>query len=530
MKALVRLTLSTLLALLVVPRETAAQPAPPSPPPPGDNAGQPPTPPPDPVVPPPETAPQPPPAPPATATPPKSDPTTARGVEWTSLRLLREKGTISEAEYASALKDLAGVGGSADPITLVVSKYKVSLYGFSELDLQWDSTQSCQEYCSNFPIQRAGTYRGEHDRLVFAARDSRLGIRFAPPEEHGIRQSGLLEMDFLGPITSSEQGTLTNPVLRIRNAYYKLETPAVDLLVGQTGNLFGWGYAYLVTGAQWPGLPGQMYERTPQIRVSKTIRTDPVTVELAVAAERPVQMDSSVPEGVAGVRLQFNNWVGYHTLFLTTPLVQPASIAVTGDVRGFRFSEFSTNPQASNLRTGGGIAIDGFLPIIPATKASHDNALSVSGELVIGKGTSDMYTALGTASPGNAAIPPAMPGGTPGTYVPNFDPGFAAYDAKGNIELIQWTAYMLGLEYYPPGFDGRLGLDANHGHMQSSNAKKFGDPTKTRDHEDFYAAGLFFDPTKQTRVGIDFGYYGDHYVDGVSATNYSVMQSSWLFF
>jgi hypothetical protein len=211
-------------------------------------------------------------------------------------------------------------------------------------------------------------------------------------------------------------------------------------------------------------------------------------------------------------------------------VVQPASIAVTGDVRGFRFSEFSTNPHVSNFRTGGGIAIDGFLPIIPATKASHDNALSISGELVIGKGTSDMYTALSTASPGNAAIPPAMPGGTPGTYVPNFDPGFAAYDAKGNIELIQWTSYMVGVEYYPPGLDGRLGLSANHGHMQSSNAKKFGDPTKTRDHEDFYAAGLFFDPTKQTRAGIDFGYYGDHYVDGVSATNYSVMFSSWLFF
>jgi len=288
MKTLVRLTLSTLLALLVIPRETSAQPAPPAPPPPADNAGQPPTPPPDSPAPPlteptpsppPETAGQPPPTPPATATPPKSDPTTARGVEWTSLRLLREKGTISEAEYASAVKDLGGVGGSTDPITLVVSKYKVSLYGFTELDLQWDSTQSCQEYCSNFPIQRSGTYRGEHNRLVFAPRDSRIGIRFSPPDEHGIRQSGLLELDFLGPSTTSEQGTWTNPVFRIRSAYYKLETPVVDLQVGQTGNMFGWGYTYLVTGAQWPGLPGQMYQRTPQIKVSKTIRTDALTAK-----------------------------------------------------------------------------------------------------------------------------------------------------------------------------------------------------------------------------------------------------------
>src|SRR5262249_46321457 len=134
------------------------------------------------------------------------------------------------------------------------------------------------------------------------------------------------------------------------------------------------------------------------------------------------------------------------------------------------------------------------------------------------------------ASPGNAAIPAATPAGTPGTYVPNFDPGFAAYDVNGKIELIRWTGYMVGLEYYPPGLDGRLGLDANHGHMQSSNAKNFGDPTKTRDREDFYAAGLFFDPTKQTRVGLDFGLYDDHYVDGSGAQNYSIMLSSWLFF
>jgi len=534
MKTLVRLTLSTLLALLVIPRETSAQPAPPAPPPPADNAGQPPTPPPD-SPPAPAAEPTPPPTPQPAAQPPPpatphADPTVARGVEWTSLRLLREKGTISEAEYASALKDLGGIGGSTDPTTLVVSKFKVSLFGFAQADLEWDSTQSCQEYCSNFPIQKSGTYKGDHNRAVFSPRDSRLGIRFAPPEEHGIRQSGLLEMDFFGPITTSEQGTWTNPVLRIRHAYYKLETPVVDIQVGQTGNLFGWASNYLVTGAQEPGLPGQMYQRTPQIRVSKVIRTDAVIAELAVAAERPVQMDSGLPEGVAGVRMQFPGWTGFHTLYLTTPLVQPASIAVTGDLRGFRIAEFSAAPKVAHARTGGGVAIDAFLPIVPATQASHDNAFALSGELVIGKGTSDMYTALSTASPGNPPIPAAMPGGPAGTYVPNFDAGFAAYDAMGNVELIQWTSYMVGAEYYPPGLDGRLGLFASYGHMQSSNASKFGDPTKTRDHEDFFGSGFYVNPTKQTRVGLDFGFYGDHYVDGTSANNYSILSSSWLFF
>lgn len=532
MKALVRLTLSTLFALLVIPRETSAQPAPPQPAPAPDTAGQPPAPSPDSAQP---AQPQPqadnivqPPAP-AAPTPAPADAGKARGVEWASLNLLRAKGIISEAEYASAMKDLGGIGAPTDPTTFVVSKFKVSLFGFAQADFEWDSTESCFEFCSNFAVQKSGTYRGDHSRMVFSPRDSRFGVRFASPEEHGIRASGLLETDFFGPTTTSEQGVWSNPVLRIRHAYFKLETPVVDILAGQTGNLFGWASNYLVAGAQEPGLPGQMYQRTSQLRVSKLIKSDAVTTEIAVAAERPVQMDSGRPEGVGGVRLQFNHWTGYHTYYLSASVAQPASIAVTGDLRGFRISEFSTTPRSGHWKVGGGVAVDAFLPIVPATKKSHDNALALTGELVIGAGTSDMYTALGAAGTSNAAIP-APPGGMAGTYTPNFDAGFAAYDAKGNLELLKWTSYMVGAEYYPPGLDGRMGTFASYGHMQSSNSKKFGDPTKIRDHEDFFGTGLFYDPTKQTRVGLDFGFYGDHYADGSKAQNYSVLSSMWLFF
>jgi hypothetical protein len=532
MKILVRLTLSTLFGLLVIPRQSSAQPAAPPPAPPAAPADQPP--PPDPTQPaPPDNAAQPlPPVPPPAAppTPPKPDATTARGVEWSSLRLLREKGVISEAEYASALKDLGGVGGGADATTLVVSKLKVTLFGFAEANVQYNSTEYCFEFCSNFLIPRSGTYKGDHSRLVFGPRDTRFGVRFQAPEEHGIRASGLIETDFFGSQAGTSEAALwTNPVLRIRHSYLKLETPIVDVLIGQTGNLFGWASAYLVTGAQPPGLPGQMYQRTPQLRVSKTIKTDAVTAEFAIAGERPVQMDSGIPEGVAGVRLQFNKWTGYHTYYLSTSVVQPASIAVTGDLRGFRIAEYAATPKISHFRAGGGFAVDAYLPIVPATKASRDNSLSVSGEFVVGLGTQDMYTALGGAGTVIPALPPAMAGGAPVPYVPNFDPGFAAYEANGHLELLKWTSYMVGAEYYPPGVGGRLGLDINYGHMESSNTKKFAGPN-TRDHESFFGSGAFFDPTKQTRVGADFGYYRDHYVGGGSPKNYSLMTSAWLFF
>lgn len=467
--------------------------------------------------------------PPPAPQPPPTNPTVAKGIEWTTLKLLRAKGVISEAEYNSALKDLGEVAGASEANTLVVSKLKVTLFGFAQADYTYNSTQSCNEFCGNALIQREGSFRGDHARMTFSPRDTRFGVRFAANEEHGIRASGLIETDFFGPTATTEQGTWANPVLRIRHAYLKLETPIVDILLGQTGNLFGWASSYLVTGAQEPGLPGQMYQRTSQLKISKTIKTAAgVTVEVAVAAERPPQADAGVPEGVAGLRLSFDKWTGYHTLYLSGSLTQSASIAVTGDVRGFKISELSSQPHATRSRVGGGVSVDAFLPIIPATKTNRDNALSLSGELVYGKGISDMYTALGGAGLVAPAAPPLTEGGPPTVYTPNYDAGLAAYDATGHLELVQWTSYMVGAEFYPAGVGGRLGLFANYGHMQSNNTKKFS--TTARESEDFFGIGFFVDPTKQTRIGLDYGYYGDHFVDNVDATNHSVMLSAWLFF
>ena len=526
---LLRLSIWSLLAVLA-PRVATAQPAPPAPDPaapitPGAGA-DPATTSPPPDSGPPAPAPTPAPAPP----PPAANATTAKGVEWTSLRLLKAKGVISDAEYASALKDMGEIVGGGDANTLVVSKAKLTLYGFAQADFKYDTTQSCNEFCSNALVQKEGTYRGDHGRAVFSPRDSRFGIRIALPEDHKIKASGLIETDFFGPTTTTEQGTFTNAVLRVRHAYLKLETPIVDILLGQTWNLFGWGAAYVVTSAQEPGLPGQMFQRTPQLRISKTIKTKAgVTVEIAAAAQRPPQMDSGIPEGTGGIRLLLDKWTGYHTVYLSAQVVQPASIAVTGDLRGFRISEFAAAPKTAHFRTGGGVAVDVYLPIVPATKASHDNALAVSGEFVSGTGISDMYTALGGAGTVNAALPPAMPGGPALTYTPNFDGGLAAYDATGHLELIKWTSYMVGAEFYPGGAGGRLGLFGNYGHMKSSNSKKFASAS-TRESEDFFNFGLFFDPTKATRIGADYGNYTDHYVDGADATNHSFMLSGFLFF
>lgn len=541
MKSLVRLAAT--FSLLGVPRVGFAQPGPaPAPDATGQPVPVPDGPPPDATAQPPPTPPQPPPttAPPASRV---AAPLVPRGPEWTSLRLLHDKGVISDAELASALHDI-GIVGAGDATTLVFAKLKTTIYGYLEGNLKYDSTQSCVEFCGNTQIQRPGTYRGNHGRTIYSARDSRLGIRLAAPEQRGIRVSGVLETDFFGPTATTEQGTYSNPVLRIRTSFLKIETPVIDVLLGQQWSLFGWQPMFISASVQYPGLPGETFQRTAQLRLSKTIKRDAITTDLAIAANRPPQQDSATPEGVAGVRLQFNRWTGQHTTYMANTAIQPASVAISADVRRYRIPELLATPHSGITRTGGGVAFGAYVPIIPATATSKDNALSFNGELSITSGMSDGYTALGGAGTANAAIPPAMPGGAPTAYAPNFDAGLAVIDAAGNVELIKWLGYFASLEFYPAGTGGRLGLVASYGHMESSNATSVGTasaaaatPTeqaaaaaRIRDHEDMFEIGLFVDPIRSTRVAASGSLYQDVYGDHVTARNYAVIMSGWLFF
>jgi hypothetical protein len=89
---------------------------------------------------------------------------------------------------------------------------------------------------------------------------------------------------------------------------------------------------------------------------------------------------------------------------------------------------------------------------------------------------------------------------------------------------------MAGVEYYPPGANGRVGLFGNYGHAESPNARSFGAPAKVRRSEDYFNAGFFGDPTRATRIGLDWALYDDCYADGTHAKNHAVQMSAFLFF
>ena len=67
-------------------------------------------------------------------------------------------------------------------------------------------------------------------------------------------------------------------------------------------------------------------------------------MEIALAASRPPQRDSEVPDGQAGIRFALNNFKALHTGGATGTAVDGASIGLSTVGRYFRIPEFAPSP------------------------------------------------------------------------------------------------------------------------------------------------------------------------------------------
>ncbi len=470
-------------------------------------------------------------------------------IEFASLRLMREKGIITQGEYDSAVRDLTESTGQRAPDqgTVVLGKWATTLYGFVESDNIYDTTRSFNDLAGAGAVSRAETQAGQNGRFTMGVRNSRIGFRLKAPEIAGeIRTSAMLEMDFLGTQAIgtgtgqvSEGSFFTSPLLRIRHFNFKVETPVVDFLVGQYWQLFGWQSAYQPNSVELQGLPGELYSRTPQIRISKTIKAKPVILELAVAATRPVQRDSATPDGQGGIRFAIDSWTGVQTVGATGTQVSPLSIAATGLLRHVAVDQWAASPKTTNDIGLSAFALDAFVPVIPGTKTHKDNSFSLNGEYATGYGFADMYTSLS----GGVAFPalPTPPGSmTALTYTPDIDSGIVTYDSGGGLHGIQWTSMLFGAQYYVPGTQGTVWISGNYSHSSSDNAAKYvvaSTPTalatalsKLRDVEDWFDVNLFVDPTPAVRVGIEYANYNDMYFDGHHAINHRGQLSGFFIF
>ena len=503
------------------------------------------------------------PAPALYAAPPPPSPSSDLHLDLSTLKTLRERGTITQAEYDTALRDLNETTGSAvaaEAPTFAVGKFSTTFYGQVKGDFIYDTTQSFTDLAGNNQVQRPtgaplapppatqNYYAGEHPRMQFSIHDSRFGFFMRAPETSGgIRTSGLLEMDLFGQIASNatEQQFYDSSVPRVRHAYLRVETPVVDVLVGQYWHLFGWQNMYHPSSVQAQGLAGELYSRDMQLRVSKRLESKAVTFEIAVAALRPPSRNSAIPQGEAGMRLAINQWRGVMTNGATGTSLQPMSIALTGNTREITVPELSLEPVNTVSRGMQSLAIDAFIPVIPASADHKDNALSIHGEFVNGNGIADLYSSF-TGGIGFPSVPNTTNLNPAPTYPQDVDNGLVMFDSKGNLHAINWNSVMAGLQYYLPFTSGRVFLVANYAHMQSSNIASFTtnyhgispDPNAldftssaaVRQSIDFVDVNLFGDVSRGVRIGVEYAEYFDHYVDGTLAKNTRVQGAGMFIF
>jgi hypothetical protein len=425
----------------------------------------------------------------------------------------------------------------------VSGKWTTSFYGFAEGDLIYDTIQGTingggpTEALGNAALPRPanGTnpanFRAVHPQFQTSARNSRLGFRFTAPTVNDIKATGNIEFDFGGnqPNPISEASLYVNATMRIRHAYFKLETSFLDVIFGQTWQLFGWQPNTQPGSVQFQGLPGFLSSRSPQLRLGKTIKAGDVTVDVQIAATRPASRAGGLPDGVGGLRLAYDRLKAARIVGGAGSSLDSAMIGVS--VIGRRFTNIpelqagSTNTLKKN---GYGLAVNALLPIVPATKASKANALTLGGEFVTGAAIADLYTGL---NGGVAALPATIPGTTPAApFTPNFDNGLIEYlTSDRSVHPVHWQSYGVYAQYFLPP-KGNVVAILNYSHLSSDNARDFGAATAVFEKQDYIDGNLMFDLTPAVRIGAGFVYLNQTYVDGVEAPDYRGQLSGMFIF
>jgi len=453
------------------------------------------------------------------------------------------------------------------------SQWKLTIYGFAEADMMGDSTRSFNDGLNDNVIAHNQTQEGNNTRLQFSIRNSRLGFKAEAPEFGGVRASALLEFDLFdnqpsinsgggssgqapGSGDTTEAAYFNNAAPRIRHAYVKFEDDFVDLLAGQAYHLLGWQNYFFGATCGFLGMPNALFNRTVQLRLSHTFTSDPVNLEVAAAAFRPVQRDSATPDGEGGLRLAVNHWKGITTPGSGGTGALPASIGVSGLVRSFRVNPYAPLPAPPIPLTGWALAGDLLLPIIPVKDSTdRGNALTVTAEFVTGTGDADQYTgmtagatmpnvsplsvdtpinAMGTAVPQTMGAAPLV--GAP--YTPDVDPGLVAFDSNGLLRTINWQTFIVGFQYYLPP-TGRLFISGNYSRADSNNIASLYHPDSTRQpwvnsggvfKSSWYVDGnIFFDILPTARVGLSFQRVTQAMADGTTAYN-NRYETTWLYF
>ena len=405
--------------------------------------------------------------------------------------------------------------------------WKVQMYGFIEADAVNDSTRSFTEVIGNAPVSRPGTYNGDNGRTMFSARNSRLGFILLPPVQDDWKSKGVFEFDFLGYEPSvgsgvSESAFYQNPTLRIRHAYFATEKDNLQLLAGQTWNLFGWQPTFMPAILSVAPEAGELYQRNLQFMALKTMTFgESNKLQAGVSMERPSQRDSQMPNFNVGVKYSLDSFRSGYISTSGDDKTEALSIGVSGAFKQFTTPASTAMTTQQSHYNSSAVAVDILVPIIPSSDGKDTgNTLTLTGEFASGTGFADT---LPNWNGGLTAFPPTAAAGNVGDKT-NLDAGQAGFDANGNFTLVKLQTWNAALQYH---FWSESRMYANLGYAEVSSSN-IGDLTSYAsggasggyDKSSTYFINLMKDVSNQIRVGLEYNKVNTHYFsDKLTATN-----------
>jgi hypothetical protein len=410
------------------------------------------------------------------------------------------------------------------------NRLAIRWYGVVQADFIYDTTRSYGDSIGQSLVAREDTFEGTVGRFQASSRSTRFGMALEAKPIAGITPEAVLEGDFAGdqPTNNtggSERAYYDSPSFRLRHAFLNLDNDYVDLLIGQTDDVFG-----------WQNTPSSVSRHT-QFRLSTTfLPSSPVGFDVAAAALRPAQRDSRVPDGQAGLRFTVNNWKGIYARD-GIPSSRKLSIGVSGVARQFDADAFTPPPtQTSNKVTGWGVSIDAMVPVIPADdEFDRANALTIAGSYVRGTGIGDLMRVDGGAvfpplpNPARASPPPE--------YDANVDNGLVSFDRLGVLNTIDWEGFRIDAQYYfPPS--GRVRLAAIYTQAYSKNmadlypqgGTEIDLVTHIADRVRYIEGNLYWDVTPEVRLQTACIYTTVTYIDGENPHNIRGKLTAYYFF
>ena len=496
-----------------------------------------------------------------------TQPSFAGGDEYRTLRLLQDKGIITQQEYDQAVTEEQREETrekQADGVTK--NGFQIKLGGFAEIDFFGDNTRSFEEIIGNRPVLRSNTVGGANSSFQTSVRSSRITLDVRAPERDGIKSRFYGAIDFLGnqpAVGSPGVSSLTfqtNPDPRIFQMYFLVESPVIDVKIGQDWSRFGFMSQYSRGQLSVSATPANMFNRWIQASLSKRLTlTDTLTLTPVFSVERPPQSDGTLPSFVAGVQVAHHGLQAPYTGFSAGDIsLKPLSFQVSGVGRRLEANSGGptvvppTNPSGGqpNLSsqtyvTGWGISSSVFIPVLPSRDGEMGNTAHVVMEGVTGAGISDMFNGLswGVCNPvcGYSSTSSGFGGDAFGQT--NIDAGLAAVSSQtGKFEAIRTTSMMVHATYYLPD-QGKTWVGGGYGTIYSSNASEMtctvsasfcGGAVRTSQsiyvRDSTYYAYVFHDFTQEIRAALMTNWVRTTYADGANAENHRIQLSFfWRF-